>query len=59
MSFMDFDVRCGMIGKIQAIVVQITVEARFPQSGPRKTDVIPIAVLIRHIHHHNNTIMWS
>ena len=59
MSFMGFDVRHGMIGKIQAIVVQITVKARFPQPGPRKTDVIPIAVLIRHIHHHNNAIGWA
>ena len=56
---MGFDVRRGMIGKIQAIVVQITVKARFPQSGPRKTDAIPIAVLIRHIHHHNDAVGWA
>ena len=35
---MGFDVRCGMIVKVRAVVVGVTVKARFPQSGPRKTD---------------------
>ena len=56
---MSFDVRGRMIVKVWAVVVGVTVKARFPQSGPRKTDDITIAVLIRHIHHHNDAIMWS
>lgn len=56
---MGFDVRGRMISKIWGIVVGVTVKARFPQSGPRKTDDITIAVLIRHIDHHNDAVMWS
>ena len=56
---LGFDIRGGMISKIWAIVVGITVKARFPQSGSRKTDDITIAILIRHINHHNNAVMWS
>ena len=55
----SFYVRCGMIVKIWAIVVGVTVKACFPQSGPRKTDDITIAVLIRHINHHNDAIGWA
>jgi hypothetical protein len=39
---MGFDIRGGMIGKIWAVVVGVTVKARFPQSGLRKTDDITI-----------------
>ena len=56
---MNFDVRGGMISKIWGIVVRVTVEACFPQSGPRKTDDITIAVLIRHINYNNYTIGWA
>ena len=56
---MSFDVRGGMISKIWAIVVGVTVKARFPQSGSWKTDDITIAILIRHIDHHNDAIMRS
>ena len=48
-----------MIMKVWTIVVGVAVKARFPQSGSRKTDDKPIAVLIRHIHHHDNAIMRS
>ena len=53
---MSFDVRGGMISEIWAIIVGVTVKMRFPQSGPRKTDDITIAILIRHINHHNDAI---
>jgi len=56
---LSFDFRCRMIVKVRTVVVGVTVKARFPQSGSRKTDVIPIAVLIRHIHHHNHAIGWA
>src|SRR3990170_3038221 len=54
-----FDVRGGMIGKIGAVVVGVTVKSRFPQSGPRKTDDITIAVLIHHINYDNDAIGWA
>ena len=54
-----FDVRGGMIVKVRAIVVGVTVKARFPQSGPREPDDITIAVLIRHINYHNDTVGWA
>ena len=53
---MSFDVRGRMIVKVWAVVVGVTVKARFPQSGPRKTDDITIAALIRHINYHNDAI---
>src|SRR3990172_4304132 len=56
---MGFDVRGGMIGKIGAVVVGVTVKARFPQSHSWKTNDITIAVLIRHINHHNHAIGWA
>src|SRR3989337_3427442 len=56
---MGFDVRGGMIGEIWAVVVGVTVKPRFPQSGPRKTDDITIAVLIHHIHYDNDAIGWA
>src|SRR4030066_177866 len=56
---MGFDVRGGMIGKIGAVVVGVAVKARFPQSGPRKTDDITITVLIHHINYDNDAIGWT
>ena len=56
---MGFDVRGRMIVKVWAVVVRVAVKACFPQSGPRKTDDITIAVLIHHIDHHNDAIMRS
>lgn len=56
---MSFDVRGRMIGKIRAIVVGVTIKARFPQSGSWKTDDIPLTALISHINYHNYTIGWS
>ena len=41
------------------MVVRIAVKARCPQSGPGKTDDITIAVLIRHMNHHNDAIGWA
>jgi hypothetical protein len=48
-----------MVGKIWAVVISATVKPSFPQSGSRKTDDITIAVLIRHIYHHNKAIGWA
>jgi hypothetical protein len=56
---MGFDVRGRMIVKIWAVFVGVTVKSRFPQSGPRKTDDITIAILIRYINYNNDAIGWA
>ena len=45
-----------MIGKIRTVVIGVTIEWCFSQSGPWKTDDITISILICHIHHHNDAI---